>query len=147
MLPDGRRYPVASGRIVLLACFACTLYALGLASGGWAATRALAAVRTGLPVPWAPWLLAFIFIVSGMLTVVYGFFFRPRAVEVNAEEVALVKWDGKGATLRRAEVQSVDPAGSRIVLKGSGKSLAIAPIFQDWNRLREELSGWARTSA
>jgi hypothetical protein len=74
--------------------------------------------------------------------VVYGFFFRPRAVEINAEEVALVRWDGKHRSIRRDEVREVDAGGSRIVLRGTGKALVIAPIFSGLEALRAEISAW-----
>jgi hypothetical protein len=143
-LPGGSRYPASTGRILLLALFVSFLYAAGLGAGGWAATVSLAAVRAGGDVPWAPWLLAFVFMVSGMLAVVYGFFFRPRALEISPEEVALVRWDGKGRSMRRAEVTSVRPGRSRIVLEGSGKRLAIAPIFSQWEAIGAELAKWTR---
>jgi len=141
-LAGGSRFPASSGRIILLAFFISLLYGAGLAAGGWAATLSLAAVRAGRDVPWMPWLLAFAFMVSGMLAVVYGFFFRPRALEISADEVALVRWDGKGRSMRRDEVTAVRPGRSRIVLEGGGRRLAIAPIFSRWEAIGAELAKW-----
>jgi hypothetical protein len=142
ILMSGRRFPASSGRIVLLAGFIFILYAAGLGFGGWAATVSLAAVRSGREVPWAPWLLAFLFMVSGMLFVVYGFFFRPRAVEIDNEEVSLVKWDGKGNFMRREELQSVKGGSSRILLRSHDTELSIPRIFTDWNTLCGQLESW-----
>lgn len=141
-LPGGSRFPASSGRILLLAFLVSLLYGAGLAAGGWAATLSLAAVRAGREVPWAPWLLAFACMVSGMLSVVYGFFFRPRALEISAEEVALVRWDGKGRSLRKDEVTAVKPGRFRIVLESGRGRLDIPPIFSGWEEIREKLGKW-----
>lgn len=143
ILAGGRRYPASSSRILLLAIGILFLYAAGLGSGGWAATLSLAEVRAGREVPVLPWLAALVFMVSGMLSVVYGFFFRPRAVEVNDEEVAFVKWDGKAKSLRRDEVKAVRESGGRLILEGEGKSLVIRSHFEGWDALQADLARWA----
>lgn len=143
VLPGSRRYSAGAGRIALFGLGTSLLYGLGLGSGGWAAHLSLQAVRAGREVAVVPWILAFVFMVSGMLAVVYGFFFRPRAVEVSDDEVALVKWDGKGKSLRRDQVASVKASGSSIVLSGPAGSLRIGRIYEDWQGMRESLQAWA----
>lgn len=143
VLPGSRRFAAGSGRIALLGLGTALLYGLGLGSGGWAAHLSLQAVRAGGDVAVLPWLFAFVFMVSGMLAVVYGFFFRPRAVEVTDEEVALVKWDGKGKSLRRDQVAAVDASNSAIVLTGPEGTLRIGRIFEDWQGIRDILQAWA----
>lgn len=141
-LDGGRRFPLDPYRILLLALGVALLWGLGLAAGGWSATLSLEAARAGRSIPWAPWLAACALVVSGMLAVVYGFFFRPRAVEIGEEEVALIMWDGKGKSRRRGEVKRVEVRGSRIVLRGEGGDMAIPGIFLDTDELAGMLRLW-----
>lgn len=147
VLADSRRFPATVPRIALLGIGTCLLYGAGLAAGGYAAHLSLEAVRGTQSVPILPWVAAFVLMVSGMLAVVYGFFFRPRAVEMNAEEVALIKWDGKGPSIRRDQVESVEAGDSRIVLRGRGKALSLGRIYSDWDGLRAALEAWGPARA
>lgn len=143
VLSDSRRFPATVLRIALLALGTCLLYGAGLAAGGYAAHLSLQAVRGTESVPILPWVAAFVLMVSGMLAVVYGFFFRPRAVEVNQDEVALIKWDGKGRSLRRDEVESVESGRSRITLRAGSKTFSLSRIYSDWDGLRATLQSWS----
>jgi hypothetical protein len=147
VLATSRRHPAAASRIALLAFGICLLYGVGLAAGGYAAHLSLEAVRSSRGIPVLPWIVAFAGMVSGMLSVVYGFFFRPRAVEINSEEVAIVRWDGKGPSIRRDEIVSVEAGTSRITLRAPNRTISLAPIYSDWDGLRAALLAWAPAQA
>lgn len=142
VLAHSRRFPASTFRIALLGIGISLLYLAGLAAGGFAGQLSLEAVRGSRGIPVLPWVAAFVFMVSGMLSAVYGFFFRPRAVEINAEEVAVIRWDGKGPSIRRDEVVSVDASFSRITLRGGGRTLSLARIYSDWDGLSAALRAW-----
>jgi hypothetical protein len=147
VLDGSRRFPASTARIALLGLFTSLLYLAGLATGGYAGHLSLEAVRASQSVPILPWVAAFAFMVSGMLAVVYGFFFRPRAVEINSEEMALVRWDGKGPSIRRVEVGSVEAGPYRITLRAGSRTLSLTRIYSDWDGLREALRAWKPTPA
>jgi hypothetical protein len=145
-LPGSTRFGLDPFRLVGLALVVMGIYGAGILAGGMAGHSSLAAARTGQGIPVLPWLLAFAFVILGMLGVVYGFFLRPRALEINEEEVALIKWDGKGPSMRRENLLSIESAASRIVLKGKGGDLVIPRLFQGWDALRTRLQAWARSA-
>lgn len=142
ILENASQFPADPYRTVLLALGIILLWGSGLVVGGWSANLALAAAHAGRTIPWAPWLMAFLLIVSGMLSVVYGMFFRPRAVEINDEEVAFIRWDGKGKSIRRDEIKSVEASRSRIILHGANSRLEIGRIFTGWENLKKDLMKW-----
>jgi hypothetical protein len=139
---DGRRYKLDSNRITLLAVLASGVYGAGIIMAMWAARLSVAAAHASRPIPAVPWTVAFILVVSGMLAVIYGFFFRPRELRVNGTHAALVYWDGNGKKIARDQVRKVEAGRRRIVLSGSGKRLVIGRIFRDWDAIRAEFSGW-----
>lgn len=144
ILENASRFPADPYRIVRLALGIILLWGSGLAVGGWSANLALEAAHAGRTIPWAPWLLTFSLIVSGMLSVVYGVFFRPRAVEINDFEVALIRWDGKWKSIRRDDVKSVDASRSRVILNGGNSRVEIGRMFTGWEKLKQGLLEWDR---
>lgn len=139
ILEKATQFPADPFRTVLLGLGIALLWGSGLVVGGWSANLGLAAAHAGRAIPWAPWLLAFLLVVSGMLSVVYGVFFRARAVEINEEEVALIRWDGKGKSIRRDEIKSVEAGRSRIILHGADSRMEIGRIFTGWENLKKTL--------
>jgi hypothetical protein len=142
---DGKRFKLDSFRITVMAVFASGIYGTGIIAAMWAAHLTVVAAHSERPIPVWPWVLAFAFVVGGMLMVIYGFFFRPRELRVSATQVALVNWDGNGKKIRRDEVRTVEAGPRRILLRGPGKTLVVPGIFRDWERIREELSAWGGT--
>jgi hypothetical protein len=113
----------------------------------WSAWKSVQAAHAGLPIPATWWVFSFILVVGGMLSVIYGFFFRPRELRISDTQVALVYWDGNGRKMDRSQVESVAAGKGRIVLKGKGKKLVVARIFMDWARISAELGSWAKAPA
>jgi hypothetical protein len=139
---DGRRFKADPLRIAVFAIFACGIYGGGIVTVVAAAHSTVVAVHAGRSIPVLPWIAAFILVVSGMLSVIYGFFFRPRECRLNGNQVAIVFWDGNGKVMDRKQVESVRVGFSRIVLKGGGKRLVVGRMYSDWKTLREELGAW-----
>jgi hypothetical protein len=139
---DGKRFKLDSFRITVLAILASGIYGTGIIAAMWAAHASVVAAHSDRSIPALPWVIAFVFVVGGMLMVIYGFFFRPRELRVSATQVALVNWDGNGKKMRRDEVRTVEIGPRRILLRGTGKTLVVPGIFRDWERIREELSAW-----
>jgi hypothetical protein len=141
---DGKRFKLDPIRIAVLGAAASGVYGAGVVVGMWAARLSVQAAHAGRPIPVLPWALAFAFVVGGMLSVIYGFFFRPRELRLSGTQVALVYWDGNGKKMRRDQVRAVKTAASRIVLQGPEKTLVIGRIFRDWDRIRAELAEWGK---
>lgn len=141
-VPDGKRFKADSMRIAIFALFACGVYGGGIAAVVWAAYVTMNAMRSSDSLPVLPWVAAFVFVVSGMLTVVYGFFFRPRECRISENQVGLVFWDGTGKVMDRRKLDSVEVSRSRIVLRGEGKRLVVGSMFADWKILRAQLAAW-----
>jgi hypothetical protein len=141
---DGKRFKLDSTRITVLAILASGVYGTGIIVAMWAAHLSVVAAHADHPIPAWPWAIAFVFVVGGMLTVIYGFFFRPRELRVSETQVALVNWDGNGKKIRRDQVQAVEAGPRRILLRGAEKSLVVPGIFREWDRIREELSAWGK---
>lgn len=144
---DGRRFKADSIRIALLAIVVCGLYGGGIVTVVGASYRSVMAVHAGLAVPVLPWIAAFILVVAGMLSVIYGFFFRPRECRLSATQVAVVYWDGNGKSMDKSQVESVRVGATRIVLKGGGKRLVIGRMYSDWKTLARELGAWKAKAA
>jgi hypothetical protein len=110
----------------------------------WAANLSIKAAHAGAPVAVWPWFVALGFVVAGILSVIYGFFFRPRELRLSETQVAVVYWDGNGKKIRRDQVRQVDAGWRRIVLRGPEKTLVVTRIFRDWERIRAELAQWGK---
>jgi hypothetical protein len=141
---DGKRFKLDPVRIAVLGAAASGIYGAGVVVGMWAARLSVQAAHAGTAIPVWPWVLAFAFVVGGMLSVIYGFFFRPRELRLSGTQVALVYWDGNGKKMSRDQVRAVKAAAGRIVLEGPEKTLVIGRIFRDWDRIRSELAEWGR---
>lgn len=141
---DGERFKPDPIRIAVLAVIASGIYGSGILVAMWAANLSVKAAHAGEPIPIWPWALAFGFVVVGILSVIYGFFFRPRELRLSGSQVAVVFWDGNGKKIRRDQVSQVETAGRRIVLRGPEKTLVIAGIFRDWDRIKSELAAWGK---
>jgi hypothetical protein len=144
---EGKRFKADPFRIAVFGIFACGVYGSGIVSVVCSAFLTIRAAHAGLPVPILPWAVSFVLIVSGMLAVIYGFFFRPREARLSESQVAVVFWDGNGKVMDRDKVESMDVGSSRIVLKGAGKRLVVGKMFSDWKRLSGELGAWRSKSA
>jgi hypothetical protein len=144
---DGKRFKPDTLRIVILALFAGGIYGSGVLEAMWAANLSIKAAHAGQPIPVWPWALAFAIVIAGILSVIYGFFFRPRELRLSESQVAVVYWDGNGKKIRRDQVTRVESGGRRIVLRGPEKTLVIARIFRDWDRIKSELDGWGKPGA
>jgi hypothetical protein len=142
---DGKRFKLDSTRITVLAVLASGVYGTGIIMAMWAAHMTVLAAHSDRPLPVWPWASAFVFVVGGMLTVIYGFFFRPRELRVSETQVALVNWDGNGKQIRRDQVQAVETGPRRILLRGAEKSLVVPGIFREWDQIRAELTAWGET--
>ncbi len=140
--PDARRYKLDTTRITILAVLASAVYGAGIIMAMWAARLTVAAAHASRPIPVGPWAVAFVFVVGGMLAVIYGFFFRPRELRVNGTQAALVYWDGNGKKIGRDQVRKVEAGTRRIVLSGPDKTLVIGRIFRDWEAIRAEFASW-----
>lgn len=141
---DGRRFKASPFRITVLACIVSGIYGAGILMVMWAARLSVVAAQQSRSIPVLPWAGAFILVVGGMLSVIYGFFFRPRELRLSPDQVALVYWDGNGKKIRRDQVEEVKAGPARIVLRGPDKRLVIGRIFNDWDRIRTELAGWEK---
>ena len=139
---EGRRFPADTLRIAVFGVFACGVYGAGFGMVVYAAFLSVRAVHAGQSAPVLPWAAAFVLVVSGMLAVIYGFFFRPREARLSERQVALVFWDGNGKVMDRDQVETVEVRPSRIVLKGGGKRIVVNKMFSDWKRLSGELGAW-----
>jgi hypothetical protein len=142
---DGKRFKPDPLRITILAVVASGIYGSGILVAMWAANLTIKAAHAGQPIPVWPWAIAFAFVVVGILSVIYGFFFRPRELRLSDTQAAVVFWDGNGKKISRDQVSQVETGGRRIVLRGPEKTLVIAKIFRDWDRIKTELSGWAKS--
>lgn len=140
---DGKRYKIDSFRVTVLAIVACGVYGSGILMVMWSAWKSVQAAHASLPIPVLPWVCSFVLVVSGMLSVIYGFFFRPRELRISDTQVAVVYWDGNGKKMDRSQVESVAAGRSRIVLKGKGRKLVVGRIFLGWNLILAELGSWA----
>jgi hypothetical protein len=139
---DGRRFKADPTRMAVFALLACGVYGAGILTVVLAAWATIKAVHAGLPIPVLPWIAAFILVVSGMLSVIYGFFFRPRECRLSGRQVAVVYWDGNGKLMERDQVESVEVGRSRIVLNGGGRKLIVRRIYSDWRELSGSLGSW-----
>ena len=142
---DGERFKPDSSRITALAILSSGTYGTGIITVMWSAHLSVVAAHSSRSIPVWPWAISFILVVGGMLSVIYGFFFRPRELRVSDSQVAVVYWDGNGKKIRREEVRTVEAGRSRIVLRGAEKTLVVPGIFRDWDRIRRELSVWGET--
>ena len=140
--PDARRFRLAPIRMAILGLAVCSIYGGGITAAVWAGYETVEAAHSGGGIPILPWSLAFFFVISGMLSVIYGFFFRPREVRLTPESVAILWWDGNGKAMRRDQVEVVTIKTGKIVLRGGGETLKIGPIFSDWKALGQELHAW-----
>lgn len=143
----GKRFKADPLRIAVMAVFACGIYGSGIAAVFWASYSTINAFHAQQGVPVFPWMVAFVLVVSGMLLVIYGFFFRPREARLSENQVAVVYWDGNGKVMDRKNVESMRVGRSRIVLKGGGKRLVVDSMFSDWPALKRELGGWKQKPA
>lgn len=141
---DGERFKADSFRITVLAAIASGVYGTGIVLAIWAANITVKAAHAGTPIAVWPWAIAFILVVSGMLAVIYGFFFRPRELRLSGDQAALVHWDGNGKKIGRAQVREVETGRNRIVLRGPEKTLVIPRIFRDWERISSQLEAWRK---
>jgi hypothetical protein len=141
---EGRKFKADTTRIAILAVFACGVYGGGILTVMIAAWATVKSYHAHQGVPAMPWVAAFVLVVAGMLSVIYGFFFRPREARLSPTQVAVVYWDGNGKTMDRDKVESMDVGKSRIVLKGGGKRLVVSNMFAEWKTLREELAAWRK---
>jgi hypothetical protein len=140
--PEARRFRPDPIRMIILGLAVCSIYGGGILAAVRAGSETVRVAHAGGEVPLLPWILAFIFVVSGMFAVIYAFFFRPREVRITDSLVAVLWWDGNGKAMRREEVEKVKVSGRKIVLKGGGETLTIPPIFLNAKALGEELMGW-----
>lgn len=141
---EGKRFKADTTRIAVFAVFACGIYGGGILTVMYAAFLTIKAAHAGQSTPFLPWAAAFVLVVSGMMAVIYGFFFRPREARLSESQVAVVFWDGNGKVMDRSQVESMDVGRSRIVLKGAGKRLVVDRMYSGWDALRGELSAWRK---
>ena len=139
----GERFKADSLRITLLAIVASGIYGAGILMVMWSANVTVKAAHATQALPVLPWVISFALVVTGMLSVIYGFFFRPRELRISETQAALVYWDGNGKKIDRAQVRSVTAGRGRIVLRGPEKTLVVGRIFRDWGRIKAELTAWA----
>ncbi|MDB5104943.1 MAG: hypothetical protein JWP91_2632 [Fibrobacteres bacterium] len=144
---EGKRFKADPVRIAIVAVTACGIYGSGIIMVVYAAYLTIRAVHAGQSAPVLPWAVAFVLVVSGMLGVIYGFFFRPREARLSENQIALVFWDGNGKVMDRDKVESVDVGASRIVLKSGGKRMVVGKMFSEWKALRGELGAWGGKTA
>lgn len=141
--PDAKRFLLNPIRMILLGLVVVAIYGGGIVSAVWAGQLTVKVAHSGGELPILPWLSAFGFVILGMLSVVYAFFFRPREVRLSDSVVALLWWDGTGKAIKREQVETVKVSGAKIVLSGGGETLTIPPIFSDAKGLSERLKTWA----
>ena len=141
---EGKRFKADTTRIAVFAVFACGIYGSGILMVMYAAYLTIKAAHAGQGAPILPWIASFILVVSGMMAVIYGFFFRPREARLSENQVAVVFWDGNGKVMDRAQVESMDVGRSRIVLKGAGKRVVVGRMYSGWDALRGELATWRK---
>lgn len=139
---DGKRFKADPLRIAVFGLFASGVYGSGILAVIFAAHSTIKAVHNAQNVSVLPWIAAFVLVVSGMLSVIYGFFFRPRECRLSGNQVAVVYWDGNGKVMDRKQVESVHVGRSRIVLTGGGKRVVVGRIYSDWKQLKAELGAW-----
>jgi hypothetical protein len=144
---DGKRFKADPLRIAIFAFMACGIYGGGILMVMYAAFATVKAVHAAQSIPVLPWVAAFVLVVSGMLSVIYGFFFRPREVRLNGEQVAVVYWDGNGRVMSRNQLDSISVGRSRIILTGGGKRVVVGRIYSGWKQLSGELGTWKARSA
>jgi hypothetical protein len=146
---DELKFTTEPKRTILLALCISGLYGVGIVSAAIAAKITIDASHAGqTAVPYIPWAFAYVSIIAGMLSVVYGFFFRPRALSIKPDRVAFLKWDGEGKRMAKGELKGFEASAHRIVLKSDTKTLVIGKMFADWEKLRKALETWAgRTAA
>lgn len=141
---DARRFKPSVIRMALLGMVVCGIYGGGILSAVWAGHTTVEVAHSGGEIPILPWALAFVFVISGMLSVIYAFFFRPREVRLTDSAVAILWWDGNGKVMERSQVETVVVSGAKIMLRGGGETLVIPPIFFNANQLGDELKTWAK---
>lgn len=141
---DGKRFKADTTRIAVFAFLACGIYGSGIIMVMYAAYLTIKAAHAGQAVPALPWVASFVLVVSGMMAVIYGFFFRPREARLSESQVAVVFWDGNGKVMDRAQVESMEVGRSRIVLKGAGKRVVVDRMYSGWDALRGELAAWRK---
>ncbi|HKP98024.1 MAG TPA: hypothetical protein VJ385_19990 [Fibrobacteria bacterium] len=144
---DGKRFKADPLRIAVFAVLACGVYGAGILAVMFAAFSTVKAVHASQGIPVLPWAAAFVLVVSGMLSVIYGFFFRPRECRLSGEQVAIVYWDGNGKVMSRNQLESITVGRSRIVLVGGGKRLVVGRIYSGWKQLSGELGAWKAHAA
>ncbi len=140
--PSAQKYPASPIRIVILACIVTAIYGGGILMAVRAGYATIASAHAGGPIPYFEWSLAFFFVILGMLSVIYAFFFRPREARLSEDLIALVWWDGSCKALSRSEVVRVDCKGSKIRIEGKDLTLNIPNIFSNQNILAEKLKTW-----
>lgn len=141
---DGKRFKADPLRITVLALVACGVYGSGILMVMWSAWKTVQAGHAGLPMPLLPWVASFILVVSGMLTVIYGFFFRPRELRLSDTQIAVVYWDGNGKKMDRSQVETVSAGRGGIVLKSKVSKLVVGRMFSGWDRIAAELGTWGQ---
>ncbi len=141
---NARRFPASPLGIILLALLIISIYGGGISLAVWAGHTTVEAAHRGGEIPVLPWSFAFFFVILGMLSVIYGFFFRPREVRLADSIVGLTWWDGSCKAMTRSQVESVEVKFFQLVLRGGGETLMIPRIFSNWNRLTTELQSWAQ---
>lgn len=142
---NGKKYPADHLRILMVATLACGLYGAGIGAVVWASWATIKAGHAVQSTPLFPWVVAFGLLVTGMLAIIYGFFFRPREARLSKTQIAIVFWDGNGKMMERSKVESIVVSPSRIVLKGGGKKVVVHKIFSNWAELSAELAAWKQT--
>jgi hypothetical protein len=140
--PDARRFLPSPIRMAILGLVVVAIYGGGILSAVWAGHMTVKVTHSGGELPILPWLSAFLFVITGMLSVIYAFFFRPREVRLTDSAVAMLWWDGNGKVMKREAIESVRISGSKITLTGGGETLTIPPIFLNAKVLGERLKTW-----
>ena len=140
--PDAKRFLLSPIRTALLGLVVVAIYGGGILSAVWAGQLTVKVTHSGGELPILPWLSAFLFVITGMLSVIYAFFFRPREVRLTDTAVAMLWWDGNGKTMKREVIETVRVSGSKITLTGGGETLIIPPIFLNAKVLGEQLKSW-----
>jgi len=93
----------------------------------------------GGDIPFLYWSWAFFLIISGMLAVIYAFFFRPREIKLSETEVGIFLWNGEGKGFLLKQIKSVESKGGKIVLISENEKIIFPPIFDAMPSLFEKL--------
>lgn len=139
---QAKSHTLAPGRLFLLAIMVVAIYGGGILMAVWAGSQTVTAAHNGGDIPVFAWSCAFILIISGMLAVVYAFFFRPREARITDEEVALFWWDGSGKGLKRSEVKKIEKKFGKIVVSSETEKLTIPSIFVELESLEKKIAAW-----